>query len=84
MEAEITMDSVDVGTEQIDDRRAFLHDLQDREDIVETDFSRDGLQTIYLKFGDEAGFHKTLQERAQGLGYRIEHLCGAVYRLQQN
>lgn len=75
------MDSLDVGTEQIDNRRAFLRNLQGRDDVVNTDFSRDGLQEMYIEFGDGVGFHRSLQERAHGLGYRIEHCCGGVYHL---
>lgn len=83
LEVETAMDSVDVDNEQIDDRRAFLHDLQTHEDIVNTDFSRDGFQEIYIKLEADTGFHKTLQERARKLGYRIEHRCGCIYCLSQ-
>lgn len=77
------MTSTDTGKNQIDERRGFLHDLQDRDDILNTDFSRDGLQDIYIEFGDGGGFHKSLQEQAQSHGYQIEHLRGGVYLLSQ-
>lgn len=77
------MASTDTGKNQIAERREFLHDLQDREDILNTDFSRDGLQEIYIELGDGAGFHKSLQEQAQSRGYQIEHLRGGVYLLSQ-
>lgn len=70
-------------TASIDERRAFLRTLEARDEIVNTDASRDGFQIIYVEVAETAGFHKTLQEQADRLGYRIEPLSGSVYRLRQ-
>lgn len=77
------MDSNCTDESSIDDRRAFLRELQDRDDIVTTDFSRDEYQVLYIEFTGDGGFHKSLQDRARKLGYRIEHCNGSVYRLSQ-
>lgn len=70
-------------TASIDERRAFLQSLQDRDEILNTDVSRDGFQVIYIEVAETAGFHKTLQEQAHRLNYSIEPLSGSVYRLSQ-
>lgn len=67
----------------IDHRRAFLRALQTHDDVVNTEFTRDGFQVIYVEFAPDTGFHASLQEEAHRLGYSIEHLNGAVYRLRQ-
>lgn len=77
------MDSNCTDECSLDDRRAFLRQLRDREDVVNTDFSRDEYQVIYLEFAGDGGFNKSLQERARALGYTIEHCNGGVYRLRQ-
>jgi len=62
----------------LEDRREFLRDLDDRDDVVQTDFTRDGYRTIYAQF--EVGLHKLVQSRADRLGYDIEHLNAGIYR----
>lgn len=80
-EANDTMGSNDAAHESIDERRAFLRTLQNRDDVVTTDFTRDGFQTLYVQFATDTGFHKSLQDRARELGYSIEPCNGGVYRL---
>lgn len=74
-------DCADEGS--IDARRAFLRELQDHDEVVNTDFSRDEYQVLYIEFAGDAGFHKSLQERARDLGYSIDPCNGGVYRLSQ-
>lgn len=68
----------------VEERREFHEELRERDDVVGTDFSRDGFATIFVELDRAStGFHQDLQERAARLGYGIEHLNGAVYRLEQ-
>jgi len=77
------MDSNCADEGSIDARRAFLRELQRRDDVVNTDFSRDEYQVLYIEFAADAGFNKSLQGRARDLGYSIEPCNGGVYRLSQ-
>lgn len=82
-EAILPMPTDAPDTASIDERSAFLRTLEDRDDIISTDASRDGFQVIYIEVAETVGFHNTLQEQAHRLGYNIEPLCGSVYRLSQ-
>lgn len=73
------MGAKDGYEEPINERRAFVRELQTRDDVLTTDYTRDRFQWLYVQFAPDAGFDKSLEEREQQLGYRIEPFSGAVY-----
>jgi hypothetical protein len=67
---------------EVEQRRLFLRDLENRDEVVKVDFTRDGFRTIYAQIDRDAGFHRDLQERAKQAGYGVEHLNAGIYRLE--
>jgi hypothetical protein len=66
----------------VDDRRAFLDDVDDHVGVRETDFTRDGFQTIFVQFeAGEAGFEDIVAD-ARDLGYEYERVGPRLYRFE--
>lgn len=66
----------------IDQRRAFLDDLDDRVGVSRTDFTRDGFRTIFVEFeAGEPGFLDVADD-ARDLGFEYERVGPRLYRFE--
>ena len=75
------MDNPNPTTDIINKRRQFIQRLENHEDVTKIDFTRDGFQTLFVEVRQGTGFHSAWQQRADELGYRVEHQCARLYRL---
>lgn len=77
------MNTNEADIHPVEKRREFLHELQRREDVVNTDLTRDGFLTVYVRFSSPNDFPDALRERAHQLDYRYTDLGETIYCLSQ-
>jgi len=71
----------DDGT--VSERRAFVRQLEDHEDVVAVDFTRDGYRRVLVEMESGTGFPGGLRREARRLGYDVE-IPGADARQRWN